>query len=209
MSSDGVTTKRSSTEEESDSSVSKKLKFEDVDDTNMENESDTYSGQALSVETEEDERVVTLQDPEPEWDKDSFDGYECYDPEDRESFSNDEEYDLRRVPRDFYEEDPFRSIFPLTDLEKRFRNMTTREYLADIASLCVKKLNEEKGTTVELGSIVRGNLKAGDGWKLYVTFMAREYPDGPLVEYQAKAMDFAGGTEPPFPILCRPAPTMS
>uniref|UniRef100_A0A0D2ZY31 Uncharacterized protein n=1 Tax=Brassica oleracea var. oleracea TaxID=109376 RepID=A0A0D2ZY31_BRAOL len=81
-----------------------------------------------------------------------------------------------------------RSIFPLTDLEQRFRNMTTREYLTDIASLCVKKLNEEK---------------------LYITFMAREYPDGSLVEYQAKAMDFAGGVEPPFSILCRPAPTMS
>ncbi|WZZ38493.1 hypothetical protein YC2023_034752 [Brassica napus] len=142
-----------------------------------------------------------MQDPEPEWDKDSFDGYECYDPEDRESFSNDEEYEEFREfkfqawkNKGFYEEGPFRYIFPLTDLEQRFRNMTTREYLADIASLCVKKLNEEK---------VR------DGWKLYITFTAREYLDGPLVEYQAKAMDFAGGETPPFPIICRPAPSMS
>ncbi|KAF3547103.1 hypothetical protein DY000_02000705 [Brassica cretica] len=374
MFSDSVTAKRSSTEEESDSSVSKKLKVEDEDDTNMEDESDsdTDSGLAWSVETEEDEGVVrpprinylNIQDPEPEWDKDSFDGYECYDPEDRKSFSNDEEYEEFREFKfqawkntGFYEEDLFRYIFPLTDLEQRFRNMTTREYLADIASLCVKKLNEEKGlldslatmfsdsvtakrssteeesdssvskklkvededdtnmedesdsdtdsglawsveteedegvvrpprinylniqdpepewdkdsfdgyecydpedrksfsndeeyeefrefkfqawknkkhdhkgifdgycflicvkklneekgTSVEFVSIVRGNLKAGGGWKLYITFMAREYPDGSLVEYQAKAMDFAGGVEPPFSILCRPAPTMS
>ncbi|KAH0888377.1 hypothetical protein HID58_050806 [Brassica napus] len=164
-----------------------------------------------------------MQDPEPEWDKDSFDGYECYDPEDRESFSNDEEYEEFREfkfqawkNKGFYEEGPFRYIFPLTDLEQRFRNMTTREYLADIASLCVKKLNEEKDErvcnllrSVEFVSIVRGNLKAGDGWKLYITFTAREYLDGPLVEYQAKAMDFAGGETPPFPIICRPAPSMA
>ncbi|XP_056861668.1 uncharacterized protein LOC130509543 [Raphanus sativus] len=223
MSSDGVTTKRSSTEEESDSSLSKKLKFEDEETTSMEDESDTDSGRAWSVDTEDDEVVrpprinyLNMQDPEPEWDVDSFDGYEFYDPEDRKSFSNDEEYKefsefkiQAWKNKGFYEEDPFRSIFPLTDLEQRFRNMTTREYLADIASLCVKKLNEEKGTTVELESIVRANLKAGGGWKLYITFTAREYPDGSLVEYQAKAMDFAGGEEPPFPILCRPAPTIS
>ncbi|CAN6975017.1 unnamed protein product [Brassica oleracea var. botrytis] len=230
MSSDDVTPNRCSTEEESDSSVSKKLKVEDEDDRNMEDESDTDSGQALSVETEEDEGVVrpprnnffNMQDPEPEWDKDSFDGYECYDPEDRESFSNDEEYEEFREfkfqawkNKGFYEEGPFRYIFPLTDLEQRFRNMTTREYLADIASLCVKKLNEEKDErvcnllrSVEFVSIVRGNLKAGDGWKLYITFTAREYLDGPLVEYQAKAMDLAGGETPPFPIICRPAPSI-
>ncbi|KAL0672835.1 hypothetical protein Bca4012_000816 [Brassica carinata] len=187
MFSDSVTAKRSSTEEESDSSVSKKLKVEDEDDTNMEDESDsdTDSGRAWSVETEEDEGVVrpprinylNIQDPEPEWDKDSFDGYECYDPEDRKSFSNDEEYEEFR--------------------EFKFQAWKN------------KKLNEEKGTSVEFVSIVRGNLKAGGGWKLYITFMAREYPDGSLVEYQAKAMDFAGGVEPPFSILCRPAPTMS
>ncbi|CAN6974991.1 unnamed protein product [Brassica oleracea var. botrytis] len=159
MFSDSVTAKRSSTEEESDSSVSKKLKVEDEDDTNMEDESDsdTDSGRAWSVETEEDEGVVrpprinylNIQDPEPEWDKDSFDGYECYDPEDRKSFSNDEEYEEFREFK-----------FQAWKNKQRFRNMTTREYLTDIASLCVKKLNEEKGTSVEFVSIVRGNLKA-------------------------------------------------
>ncbi|KAH0847855.1 hypothetical protein HID58_037559, partial [Brassica napus] len=69
------------------------------------------------------------------------------------------------------------SIFPLTDLEEPWIDMTTREYLESIVSLCVKKLNEEK------------------------------HPDGPLMEYQAKAMDFGG--KPPFPILCRPASTIS
>ena len=62
--------------------------------------------------------------------------------------------------------------------------------------------------SVEVVSIVRGNLKPGGGWKLYITFMAREYPDGPIVEYQAKAVDYAGHKIPPFPILCRPASCM-
>ncbi|KAF2613943.1 hypothetical protein F2Q70_00007531 [Brassica cretica] len=143
----------------------------------MENESDTDSGRAWSVDTEEDEGVVkpprinylNMQDPEPEWDADSFDGYECYDSDDRKSFSDDDEYE-------------------------EFRQFKIQAW-------------KNKGTTVKFLSIVRGNLKVGGGWKLYINFMAREYPNGPLVEYQAKAMDFGG--KPPFPILCRPASTIS
>ncbi|KAJ4908257.1 Uncharacterized protein Rs2_11915 [Raphanus sativus] len=146
----------------------------------MEEDSDTDSGRAWSVDTEEeDEGVVrsprinylNFPEPEPEWDKDSFDGYEFYDPEDRKSFSDEEEYKVFRdfkiqawKNRGFYEQDPFRSIFPLTDLEEPWIDMTTREYLESIASLCVKKLNEEKNKTVELVSIVRGNMKVGDGY---------------------------------------------
>ncbi|XP_056853445.1 uncharacterized protein LOC130502680 [Raphanus sativus] len=213
MKSDDETAKLALMEEET--------RCEDEETTSMEDESDTDSGRAWSVDTEDDEVVrlprinyLNMQDPEPEWDVDSFDGYECYDSEDRKSFSDEEEYEEFRVfkiqtwkNRGFFEKDPFRSIFPLTDLEEPWTTMTTREYFADIASLCVKKLNEEKGTTVEVVSIVRGNLKVGDGWKLYITFMAREYTNGPLVEYQAKAMDF--GAKPPFPILCRAASTIS
>ncbi|KAJ4871449.1 Cystatin/monellin superfamily protein [Raphanus sativus] len=213
MSSDGVTTKRSSTEEESDSSVSKKLKFEDVNDTNMEDESDTDSGRAWSVDTEDDEIVrpprinyLNMQDPEPEWDVDSFDGYEFYDPEDRKSFSNDEEYKefsefkiQAWKNKGFYEEDPFRSIFRLTDLEQRFRNMTTREYWRillpwyDCGTWKYRERQSKSRRWVEALHHLYGPRVSG--WS--------------LVEYQAKAMDFAGGEEPPFPILCRPAPTIS
>ncbi|CAH8372555.1 unnamed protein product [Eruca vesicaria subsp. sativa] len=203
----------------SDDEMAKVSTEEETREEYEEDESDTDSGRAWSVDTEEDEGVVrpprinylSMQDPEPEWDVDSFDGYECYDSEDRKSFSDEEYEEFRQFKiqawknRGFFEEDPFRFIFPLTDLEEPWIDMTTREYLAYIASLCVKKLNEEKGSTVEVVCIVRGNLKVGGGWKLYITFMAREFPSGPLVEYQAKAMDFAGGKKPPFPILCRPA----
>ncbi|WZZ38491.1 uncharacterized protein BNAC03G08220D [Brassica napus] len=227
MLSDDSRAKRAATEEESDSSVSKKPKFEDEDDddTSMEEESDSDSGRAWSVEAKDnDEEVVkppnylNMQDPEPEWDKDSYDGYELvFDSDGREGFSNDEDY---KEFRDYktkawknrgFLEDPFRSVYPILDLDDLWSdrvNVSRRQYLANIASLCVKKLNEEKRLSVEVVSIVRANLKARGGFKLYITFMAREHQDGPLVEYQAKAMDFAGGIKPPFPILCRPASSM-
>ncbi|KAL0843215.1 hypothetical protein Bca101_016460 [Brassica carinata] len=215
MKSDDETAKLASTDEET--------RVQDEEDTSMEeeSESDTDSGRAWSVEVEDDEEVVkppnylNMQDPEPEWDVDSYDGYECvFDADGREGFPNDEEYEdfraykIKAWKNRGFLEDPFRSVYSIINLDDLWLTTTKRQYLADIASLCVEKLNEEKGLSVEVVSIVRGNIKAGGGWKLYITFMAREHPDGPLMEYQAKAMDFAGGKKPPFPILCRPASSM-
>ncbi|KAL0672832.1 hypothetical protein Bca4012_000813 [Brassica carinata] len=225
MKPEDATAKRDSTEVESDSSVSKKPKFEDEDDASMEyEESDSDNEGLWSVDEEEDDEVVrsptinysNLQDPEPEWDKDSYDGYELkFDPDGREGFSSDKayaefrEYKTKAFKNRGFLEDPFRSIYPIRDLDDLWTTTTKRQYLTDIASLCVKKLNEEKGMSVEVVSIVRGNLKVGGGWKLYITFMAREYPGGPLLEYQTKAVDYAGHKIPPFPILCRPASSVS
>lgn len=220
MKPEDATAKRDSTEVEPDSSVSKKQKIEDEDDTSMEEESDSDNEGLWSVDAEDDDdgaRSPTInysnfQDPEPEWDKDSYDGYELeFDPDGREGFSSDKAYaEFREYKTKAFEnrgflEDPFRSIYPILDLDDLWTTTTKRQYLTDIASLCVKKLNEDKRLSVEVVSIVRGTLKPGGGWKLYITFMAREYPGGPLVEYQAKAVDYAGHKIPPFPILCRPA----
>ena len=92
MKSDDETAKPASTEEETS--------VEDEDGRSMENESDTDSGRAWSVEAKNDDEEVVkppnylnMQDPEPEWDKDSYDGYELeFDPDGREGFSNDEDY---------------------------------------------------------------------------------------------------------------------
>ncbi|CAA7032796.1 unnamed protein product [Microthlaspi erraticum] len=153
---------------------------------------------------------------EPEWDKDSFDDLDEFvpNPESRGYFQNDEDYqefcDGRKQAlkdRGFLP-DEVNNIYPIVHLEEPWTTQSKREYLADLACLCVKKLNEEKGSTVEFVSVVRGNISGGARWKLYITFMAREHPDGNLVEYQAKAMDFNGGYHrPPFPILCRPSPS--
>ena len=101
MKGDDVSVKRASTEVESDASVSKKPKIEDEDDTSMEEESDSDNEGLWSVDAEDDDDGVrsptinysNLQDPEPEWDKDSYDGYELeFDPDCREGFSSDKAY---------------------------------------------------------------------------------------------------------------------
>lgn len=61
-----------------------------------------------------------------------------------------------------------------------------------------------KGSNVEFVEVVRANYRGGPRPKSYITFMAREKPDGPLVEYQAKGM--ATLDRKKHPILCRPAP---
>ncbi|KAJ4908258.1 Cystatin/monellin superfamily protein [Raphanus sativus] len=223
MKSNDETAKRDSTEVESDSSVSKKqeIEDEDEDDTGMEDEDEVDSNNPYlwSADEEDDDSPTinysNLQDPEPEWDKDSYDDHELvFDADGRKGFSSDKAYAEFREYKTMcfknrgFIDDPFRSIYPIRDLDDLWTTTTNRQYLTDIASLCVKKLNEQNGSSVEVVSIVRGNLKPGGGWKLYITFMAREYPNGPPVEYQAKAMDFAGNKIPPFPILCRPASSM-
>lgn len=57
---------------------------------------------------------------------------------------------------------------------------------------------------MELIEVVRGNYRGGARAKSYITFMAREKPNGTLVEYQAKCMDTLDRKS--HPILCRPAP---
>ncbi|CAH2072553.1 unnamed protein product [Thlaspi arvense] len=219
-----MTSKRALTEEESGYSSEKKPRVEGEDDTGMGDESESDS-ESASDEWEVDEEVfakgrvepgsvLDREETEPEWDVDSYGEY-VSDPEVRALFSSDEEYKKFRdrkievVKNKGFLPDPIKWIFALPNLEEPWGNQTTREVLKDIASLCVKKYNEEKGKSVEVVSVVRANERSGGRTKLYITFMAREYPNGPLLEYQAKAMIFAGGAKPPFPILCRPAPNHS
>ncbi|XP_010438435.1 PREDICTED: uncharacterized protein LOC104722029 [Camelina sativa] len=85
-------------------------------------------------------------------------------------------------------------------------NMTIKDDLTDLASLCINKLNEDKGTCVKLVEIVGATVSGGFRMKVYITFMAREDENGPLVEYQAKALRYCAHRQPSVPILCRPSP---
>ncbi|KAL0697626.1 hypothetical protein Bca4012_053748 [Brassica carinata] len=150
----------------------------------------------------------------PEWDVDSYEGREYEsDPEDRKLFSDDDEYEAyRRERRRAFDSggfiyEPLSEDYPIKDLEELvFPNVTNRELMTDLANLCVKKLNETKNKTVELVEIVRVIVLGGGTRKAYITFMARESPNGPLIEYQAKVVTYAKNLKPPFPILCRPSP---
>ncbi|KAJ0248121.1 hypothetical protein HA466_0164770 [Hirschfeldia incana] len=154
----------------------------------------------------------------PEWDVDSYDGREYEsDPEDKKLFSDDEEYEAYRKERRrafdsggfIYE--PLSGDYPIKDLDAiiAHRNVTSREMMTDLANLCVKKLNETKNKTVELVEIVRVIVLGGGTRKAYITFMARESPNGPLIEYQAKIVTYTKNLKPPVPILCRPSPIPS
>ncbi|KAL0888873.1 hypothetical protein Bca101_012856 [Brassica carinata] len=137
----------------------------------------------------------------PQWDVDSYDGREYEsDPEDSKLFSDEEEYEQYRLER----RRAFDNLEALV-----YDNVTNRELMTDLANLCVKKLNETKEKTVELVDIVRVIVLGGGTRKAYITFMARESLNGPLVEYQAKVVTYAKNLKPPFPIICRPSPIPS
>ncbi|CAA7047008.1 unnamed protein product [Microthlaspi erraticum] len=67
-----------------------------------------------------------------------------------------------------------------------------------------RQLINSKDPKLEFVEVVRGNYRGGRKSKSYITFMAREKPDGPVVEYQAKAMVTLDLKR--HLILCRPAP---
>ncbi|CAH8358692.1 unnamed protein product [Eruca vesicaria subsp. sativa] len=169
------------------------------------------------VDEEEEERYSRDPyplDPMPEWDVDSYEGREYEsDPDHSEMFSDDECYQQYRLNKReaFHNKgfiyEPMSGCYPLDDLEEiGYDNTTTREKKTKLANLCIKKLNETKGKTVELVNIVRVFVRWVAAWKTSITFMARESPNGPLVEYQAKVVTFPGDCKAPIPILCRPNP---
>ncbi|KFK25933.1 hypothetical protein AALP_AA8G182000 [Arabis alpina] len=190
-------------------------------DFSEENESSPMKKQEVGEEVQRklarDGWFIYLQDPvpEPEWDVDSYDGREYdSDPEDSKLFYEEEAYQEYRLrKREAFESkgfvyEPLSGDYPIKNLEALVHeNVTTRELMTDLANLCVKKFNEQKGKNVELVEIVRVIVLGGGTRKAYITFMARESPrSGPLVEYQAKVGTYLAHDKPPFPILCRPSP---
>ncbi|CAL9219743.1 unnamed protein product [Arabidopsis halleri] len=155
----------------------------------------------------------------PEWDVDSFDGLEYDSSEYKNEFPKEEhEKQWRRFKRQLIENKGFYvepelwpmynysdyKVVPNLDLPASF-GQTYREYFAEMACLCLKKYNQDKRSNVEFVEVVRGIFTAGSRSKSYITFMAKEKPDGPLVEYQAKVWCTVIRHEN-YPILCRPAP---
>ncbi|EFH60785.1 hypothetical protein ARALYDRAFT_340742 [Arabidopsis lyrata subsp. lyrata] len=167
---------------------------------------------------------------EPEWDVDSFDGLEYDSSEEEDEMSNEEdELKWRRVKRQLIESkgfyvDPelmpmqnYSPIKAVADLEwSAGLGQTYREYFAGwLVSVSKHSTNTRftcdnisfvlPGLNVEFVEVVRGAFSAGPKSKSYITCMAREKPDGPLVEYQCKAWSTFVQHEN-YPILCRPAP---
>ncbi|CAH8273281.1 unnamed protein product [Arabidopsis lyrata] len=142
----------------------------------------------------------------PEWDVDSFDGLEYYSsPEvlfssEDEPFSEESIQHYRLFKRQMIESkgfygdpalrpfDHYRGIKPMGLEWEALTDKDFRAYWEEMVYVCLQKLNKDKDSNVELVEVVRGYYRAGPRSKSYITFMAREKPDGPLVEYQAKCM---------------------
>ncbi|CAL9230608.1 unnamed protein product [Arabidopsis halleri] len=210
---DVETAKQASTaEEKSASPLSKKTKVEEEDKEDKEDDGGNDSDDGYIVFR--GMRFKYVPEKEPEWDVDSYDGREYEsDPEDRKHFTSEEQYNEYRLDKlELLESKGFipdyaNGIYPFGDLDAPAgENRTNRDELTYLASLCFEKLKEKKGKCVELVSVERATVSGGARWKIYITCMAREYENGPLVEYQAKVMRYAGNYELPRPILCRPKP---
>ncbi|KAL1188354.1 hypothetical protein V5N11_031729 [Cardamine amara subsp. amara] len=159
----------------------------------------------------------------PEWDVDSFDGLEYYsspdpilssddEPIDEESLEHTRIYKRQMIQSKGFFGDPklkpsyyYNRIRPfrldqVTGADKNFA-----QYWEEMVHVCLQKLNQEKGLNVKFVEVVRGYYLTSVRSKSYITFLAKETPDGPPVPYQAKCMVTLDRKR--HPILCRPAPT--
>ncbi|KAL1188347.1 hypothetical protein V5N11_031722 [Cardamine amara subsp. amara] len=159
----------------------------------------------------------------PEWDVDSFDGLEYYSSPDPILSSDDERYDEESLEhtriykrhmiesKGFYT-DPelkpsyyYNRIRPFRLEQKALKDKNFGQFWEDMVHVCLQKLNQEKGLNVKFVEVVRGYYLSSPRSKSYITFMAKETPDGLPVEYQAKCMVTVDRKR--HPILCRPTST--
>ncbi|XP_010501305.1 PREDICTED: uncharacterized protein LOC104778546 [Camelina sativa] len=166
-----------------------------------------------SEEEDEDEDKDSVESDQ-EWDVDSFEGCEYEsDPEESE--------DWRRYVRQCYKSEGFdvpRDCVPKrtsgriccgfcpVELDEYFSppDLTGRQYMENMLKVVIAKHNETKKKNLVLDHIVRAVVLMGGKVKAYITFMAKETPEGELVEYQGKA-EWKVWQRNFHPLLCRPA----
>ncbi|KAJ4914801.1 Cystatin/monellin superfamily protein [Raphanus sativus] len=139
------------------------------------------------------------------WGFDSFEGDDYESPD--ESPEDDDEREYRRYVRHYHETRGFKvdkEMIPKNlfqglrglNLDRYFikPNLTGREYMEIMV----------KNKMLTLDHIVRVVVRMSTGVKAYITFMAKETPDGELVEYQAKT-ERKVWQKDIHAIFCRPA----
>ncbi|KFK38071.1 hypothetical protein AALP_AA3G065900 [Arabis alpina] len=163
------------------------------------------------------ESDVSSREEYQEWDVDSFDEDEK--PKMKLDPNKEEEEKLRRYIIQMYQSRGFdvdggdhprsvflRQLYPV-DFDEPFRStgLTWREYIQKMVDLAVERYNQVKGLSLTCEYIVRAIACSVGGAKSYITFMAKETPDGQLVEYQAKT-DWRFWQRQAHVIFCRPTP---
>ncbi|XP_020869134.1 uncharacterized protein LOC9325534 isoform X5 [Arabidopsis lyrata subsp. lyrata] len=172
----------------------------------------------LSEEEEEEEKKDEDEDrceSDQVWGFDSFDDTDF----DTEQSDDDVEFEWNRYLYHVYKSRGFKvdsEIVPDRsfhgcrpfDFDKKFmHNISGREYMDNMAKLALSKYNQHNQTDVMFDHVVRAVVKMCSGIKSYVTFMAKESPQGDLIEYQAKT-DWKVWQRNAHAILCRPALAM-
>ncbi|CAE5956446.1 unnamed protein product [Arabidopsis arenosa] len=148
-------------------------------------------------------------------------GFDSFDDTDYESeqSDDDEEFEWNRylchvynsrgfkVDSEIIPDRPFQGFRPFNFNGSFLPNISGREYMDNMANLALDKYNQHNQTNVVFDHVVRVVVKLSTGVKSYITFMARESPQGDLIEYQAKT-DWKVWQRNAHAILCRPAPEM-
>ncbi|KAL1188353.1 hypothetical protein V5N11_031728 [Cardamine amara subsp. amara] len=102
----------------------------------------------------------------------------------------------------------YNRIRPFSLERRALKDKNFREVWEEMVYVFASKDSTRKrlGLNVEFVQVVRGYYLASPRSKSYITFVAKEKPDGPLVEYQAKC-SMVTLDRKRQPILCRPTPT--
>ncbi|CAA7015869.1 unnamed protein product [Microthlaspi erraticum] len=150
-----------------------------------------------SVDKKEDVEDSPFGWTDPQWGEDSSEGRGYNSPPEQFLVNPEHERLWRRCERQLIESKGFylepelipwatyTKLVPVCDSESLDSstgfNKTRRQYFTEMACLCLKTYNEKEGSSVEFVEVVRGFYSKGPRSKSYITFMAREKPDGPPV----------------------------
>ncbi|KAG7553085.1 Cystatin-related plant [Arabidopsis thaliana x Arabidopsis arenosa] len=155
--------------------------------------------QSVGENEEGSDEESKMDEPEAKFDiyvndVDSFEGLEYYSSSDLELSSDEQPYsDMEKANKHYH-------IYKRQIIESK-GFYAEREFSLGYNYKRIFPMSLEKEALH--GKTFRGNCHGGPRAKSYITFMAREKPDGPLVEYQAKSMLTLDGKI--HPILCRPS----
>ncbi|CAH8356604.1 unnamed protein product [Eruca vesicaria subsp. sativa] len=186
--------------------------IEEVDDAGS-------SGESRDGEDIDGDSDVSSRAGFQEWDEDSFEDGHVYNPTKKIEPDDEEAQKMRRYRIQMYESNgfnvdienysgrvAFRELYPI-NLDEPFRNgLTGRAYMQNNVDVTVNKYNKINGLSLACACIVRAVIcTISCSLKSYITFMARETPDGDLVEYQAKTEKMPWQKRD-HALFCRPTP---
>ncbi|KAL0865650.1 hypothetical protein Bca101_044768 [Brassica carinata] len=151
------------------------------------------------------------------WGFDSFEGDDYEYPD--ESPEDDDDREYRKYVRHYHETRGFKvdkEMIPKNlfqglrglNLDRYFfkPNLTGRDYMEVMVKVAIDKYNQTESSYADSDHIVRVVVRMSTGVKAYITFtfMAKETPEGELVEYQAKT-ERKAWQKNIHAIFCRPA----